>query len=331
MKTRKWKWERGRGSTVWPHRLSQVAVQASIWAMRLLTRWFKPYTWSRTTKCCDSLKDITKHFCHKALDKRTSLSRDWHGVPYGEISINYQIFCLPEKRSVMASRDLGFNDSKLAWGNWDYVDLSHFTKMPGNPITASALALMKECGAKAQHPGVLAGVASFSAGIALHRMRRSHCKRPNECIDIVSPPAQDLCKDEKVERSWLPVVLKSAGAACLILAVSRKVRKRCKTVLAAKTIQLDVPVNSTVHLEASAKADEAIFSEACELGNGKVQDSIQSDSTKAPSSTKDSTCTASTNSTISSCRSGRGTTPDRSFRQSKRPVIALPYQFMCRM
>ena len=215
----------------------------------------------------------------------------------------------------MASNDLGFNDAKLAWGNWDYVDLSHFTKMPGTSITASALSLMKGCGVKAQHPGVLAGVASFSAGIALHRMRRSHSKRISACVDIAGPvqtQAQDIRKDCKKDRPWLPVALKCTGAAVLIFAASRKVRKRWKTAFAAKTIKLDAPVKSAIQLDdAPATAPKAaIFAESCELGpSGKVQDSIQSLSTKAPSSAAPESL-----SSVASSASVRGRGPDKGVR-----------------
>ena len=211
----------------------------------------------------------------------------------------------------MASNDLGFNDAKQAWGNWDYVDLSHFTKMPGTSITASALSLMKGCGVKAQHPGVLAGVASFSAGIALQRMRRSHGKRSSACVDIAGPvptKAQDIRKD----RPWLPVALKSTGAAVLILAASRKVRKRWKSAFAAKSIKLDGPVKSAIQLDdAPATAPKAaIFADSCELGtSGKVQESIQSLSTKAPSSAAPESL-----SSVASSASVRGRGPDKGAR-----------------
>ena len=213
----------------------------------------------------------------------------------------------------MASNDLGFNDAKLAWGNWDYVDLSHFTEMPGTSITASAFSMMKGCGVKAQHPGVLAGVASFSTGIALHRMRRSRSKRTSTCVDIAGPvQTLDICKDCKKDRSWLPVALKSTGAAFLIFAASRKVRKRWKTAFAAKTIKLDAPVKSAIQLDdAPATAPKAaIFAESCELGpSGKVQDSIQSLSTKAPSS-----AAADSLSSVPSSPSVRGRGPDKGVR-----------------
>ena len=213
----------------------------------------------------------------------------------------------------MASNDLGFNDAKLAWGNWDYVDLSHFTKMPGTSITASALSLMKGCGAKAQHPGVLAGVASFSAGIALHRMRRSHSKRTSACVDIARPvQTLAICKDCKKDRSWLPAFLKSTGAAVFIFAASRKVRKRWKTAFAAKTIKLDAPAKSAIQLDdAPATAPKAaIFAASGELGpSGKVQDSIQSLSTKPPSSAAPESL-----SSVASSASVRGRGPEKGVR-----------------
>ena len=213
----------------------------------------------------------------------------------------------------MASNGLGFNDAKLAWGHWDYVDLSHFTEMPGTSITASAFSLMKGCGVKAQHPGVLAGVASFSAGIALHRMRRSHGKRSSACVDIEGPvQTLDMIKDCKKDRSWLPVALTSTGAAFLICAASRKVRKRCKTTFAAKTIKLDAPVKSAIQLDdAPATAPKAaIFADSCELGpSGKVKESIQSLSTEAPSSTDPESF-----SSVASSPSGRGRGPDKGVR-----------------
>ena len=204
----------------------------------------------------------------------------------------------------MASNDLGFNDAKLAWGNWDYVDLSHFTgKMPGTSLTASALSIVKGCGAKAQHPGVLAGVASFSAGIALHRMRRSHGKRSSAHVNTVGPlPAHDICQDRKDERSWLPVLIKGAGGACLLFAASRKVRKRWKTALAAKSIKLDRHVKPAIQLD-----DTAVRAPNFAGDKLQIQDSIQSLSTKAPS-------TATLPSSLGSSSSGRGRRPDRSSR-----------------
>lgn len=208
----------------------------------------------------------------------------------------------------MASGDLGLNDAKLAWGNWDYVDLSHFTKMPGTSITASALSLMKGCGVKAQHPGVLAGVASFSAGIALHRMKRSHGKRSNACGDIMSRPlpTQEIRKDGsgREERLWLPVVLKAAGATCLICAASRKIRKRWKTALAERKMKLSAPVKSAIALDGAPAPNPAMFSKSHDSNAGRAQDSLKSVSTKAP---------LTTNNTVTSYASmTRGRAPYRS-------------------
>ena len=122
---------------------------------------------------------------------------------------------------------LGFNEAKAAWGHWDYVDLSQFTKVPEGSIKSSALWLMKDCGTKAQNPGLLAGVASFSAGIALHRIRpwksRSEKLPQNHGTSIST---LELCDpEEKQSTSWLSTLLKTAGAGCIIGAASRKVHK----------------------------------------------------------------------------------------------------------
>ena len=122
---------------------------------------------------------------------------------------------------------LGFNEAKAAWGHWDYVDLSQFTKVPEGSIKSSALWLMKDCGTKAQNPGLLAGVASFSAGIALHRIRpwKSQSEKlPQNHGTSIS--TLELCDpEEKQSTSWLSTLLKTAGAGCIIGAASRKVHK----------------------------------------------------------------------------------------------------------
>ena len=170
----------------------------------------------------------------------------------------------------MASNDLGFNDANLAWGHWDYVDLSHFIgNMPGTSLTASALSIVKGCGAKAQHPGVLAGAASFSAGIALHRMRRSHGRRSSEHVNTVGPPpTHDICQHRKDERSWLPVLIKGTGGACLLFAASRKVRKRWKAV-AAKTTKLERSMKPVLQLEDAVRAPNTLLSSSSGRGRGR--------------------------------------------------------------
>eukprot|EP00438_Fugacium_kawagutii_P012545 Skav207342 [mRNA] locus=scaffold426:85383:86069:+ [translate_table: standard] len=210
----------------------------------------------------------------------------------------------------MASGDLGLNNSQLASANWDYVDPS-FTKMPGTSLTAYALSLMKGCGVKAQHPGVLAGVASFSAGIALHRMKRGHGKRTTACRDIMPRPlpTQEIPKDGsgREERLGLPVVLKAAGATCLIFAASRKIRKRWKTALAEKKIKVSAPAKSAIALNDAAPTPNPAMSKSHDLPNaGKVQDSLKTKtvSTKAP---------WTTNNTVTSYASmTRGRAPYRS-------------------
>ena len=138
----------------------------------------------------------------------------------------------------MASHHPGFNDAKLAWGNWDYVDLSHFIEVPRRSIKSSAMSLMKECGAKAHHPGLIAGVASFSAGLALHRIRKSHGRHRALPVTTLEKPSlpSELCPEEKLHlhgnHQWLPL-LKATAAVCLLLAASRKVRKHCSRSLSS--------------------------------------------------------------------------------------------------
>lgn len=115
------------------------------------------------------------------------------------------------------AKDLGLNDAKLAWGNWDYVDLSHFTKMPGASLKSTAAALLREL----PNGGVVVGVASFTAGIALHRMRKSHKKPRHMVPQRVSPP-QDV-REKALQSWWLHAFVKTAAAASLLFA-ARKMR-----------------------------------------------------------------------------------------------------------
>ena len=125
--------------------------------------------------------------------------------------------------------NMGFHDAKLAWGHWDYVDLSHFASIPpGATVRTSAVMFVKECREKAPPPGILASVASFATGIALHRMY--HHQKRSEKVPIpklVELPKHKACREVQQPRSWiLPLVLKCSGAAVLVMAASRKVRKR---------------------------------------------------------------------------------------------------------
>eukprot|EP00439_Symbiodinium_sp_Y106_P031571 s3908_g3.t2 len=136
--------------------------------------------------------------------------------------------CSARRFNLMALYNMGFHDAKLAWGNWDYVDLSHFSNIPpGGELRTSAVMFVKECREKAHPPGLFASVASFTAGIALHRMW--HHQKKSEKVTIprlVELPNRKACSEVPPSNWALPLVLKCSGAAVLVMAASRKVRKR---------------------------------------------------------------------------------------------------------
>lgn len=147
-------------------------------------------------------------------------------------------------------------DAKIACGNWDYGDPAHLTKVPGRSIKASALSLMKECGVKAQHPGLLAGVASFSAGIALHRMRPKKSGPVRRAVAVSSAPAE-VYKDHDLQegRSWLSTFLKAAGAGFVLAGAKRKLQKRSNTM----GHLVEMPVKSTeVQLDGTDVAQSTV-------------------------------------------------------------------------
>ena len=137
--------------------------------------------------------------------------------------------CTVRRFKLMALYNMGFHDAKLAWGNWDYVDLSHFSNIPpGGELRTSAVMFVKECREKAHPPGLFASVASFTAGIALHRMW--HHQKKSEKVTIprlVELPNRKACSEVQRPSNWaLPLVVKCSGAAVLVMAASRKVRRR---------------------------------------------------------------------------------------------------------
>ncbi|CAE7238143.1 FH3, partial [Symbiodinium sp. CCMP2592] len=136
--------------------------------------------------------------------------------------------CTARRFNLMALYNMGFHDAKLAWGNWDYVDLSHFSNIPpGGELRTSAVMFVKECREKAHPPGLFASVASFTAGIALHRIW--HHQKKSEKVTIprlVELPNRKACSEVPPSNWALPLVLKCSGAAVLVMAASRKVRRR---------------------------------------------------------------------------------------------------------
>ena len=167
-----------------------------------------------------------------ASNRCSKLCRARHRYCYGGYSLpvvgHCTLACSARRFNLMALYNMGFHDAKLAWGNWDYVDLSHFSNIPpGGELRTSAVMFVKECREKAHPPGLFASVASFTAGIALHRMW--HHQKKSEKVTIprlVELPNRKACSEVPPSNWALPLVLKCSGAAVLVMAASRKVRKR---------------------------------------------------------------------------------------------------------